>query len=358
MKKLFVTVSVIFLLLFGIATISASADRYTELPITMNQNRGGIPSMFTMTDFEVYVYLNETPKYTKNASIYIEGEFNQGSSVNLAFYCYDASGNHIKTFTDTLAYDDVLWYYFEFDIPDVTATIEVGTAYPASWTNTYYYCKYMNVYSADGRVLGIHDILLPVYEKCGWHGPVTMWSLEGDAIEVPYNDVKAYQNVGWYLWEDYYYIDFTKSYNDLTRKGDYSAAFDAVDYALSELSGTYYESSLYSYKTKLMDAWREKINGPLAYCSHSVDKSNGNVSITFRNVSYKYITAFKIQFQCYDTFSNSIKDYNSYYYCDDAELYSGESMTYYWEGTPYNTDYIKNIRVTQVVYSDGTSWYR
>lgn len=317
-----------------------------------------------MTDFEVYVYPNESPKYTNDAYIYIAGDFNKGSSMTLSFYCYDSMGNHIKSFTDVMrssdfeSFEDGVWCQFDFDVPDVTASIEIGTAYPASWTNTYHYCKYINVYADDGRALGIHEMLLPVYEKCGWHGPVQMYALDGRSINVPYGDIAAYQKVGWYLWTDYTYQNFTKYYNDYTRKGDYASAFNLIESYTSDFTGTYYESSIHSYKTKLMDAWRKKVNGPLAYCSHYVDTGDGEVSITFRNVSYKYINAFKVTFSCYNTFGEYINDYYDYYYSDDAELPSGESKTYYWDGTPYNTDYIRNIRVTQVVYADGTSWYR
>ncbi len=365
MKKLLLSISAVFLVLFGAMTISASAARYTSLPITINQNRYGTTSMFTLTDFEVYVSLNETPKYTKTADIYVAGDFNQGSRLDLSFYCYDASGNHIGSYShiiyasDFEEYDDGTWAHVGLNIPDVAATIELGTAFPGSWSNTYFYCKYMNVHSADGRSLGIHDILLPVYENCGWYGPVTMYALDGREIEVPYNKVSSYQNVGWYLWEDYYYKVLFKDYYDrYMAEGDYNSAFDEIDWAIDTLVGTHYEKGLYTLKTQLMDTWRKKINCPLAYCWHEVDKSNGDLEIGFRNVSYKEITAFKIQFECYDTFSDRIYDSNSYYYCDDAQLLSGEYASWEWEGTPYDTDYVRNIRVTQVVFSDGTSWYR
>ena len=366
MKKVFLTISTIFLMLFCLMTISASATRYTELPVSLNHYHYGSSSTFTITDFEIYISPNETPKYTNNADIYIEGFFNQGTIMDLTFYCYNASGNHLKTINQTMysydfeEYDDNrLWCHFNFDIPDVTASIEVCTTYPGSWSNSYHYCKYMNVYSDDGRALGIHDLLLPVYENCGWHGPVWMYSADGREIEVPYYDIAAYQKVGWYLWEDYCYNhSFIPYYNSCISSGNYSDAFYGIEWAIEDLAGTYYESSLYSYKTNLMDAWRKKINGPLAYCSHYVDKSNGDVAITFRNVSYKYITAFKIQFDCYDTFGDYINDYYDYYYVENAELPSGEFSEYEWDGPPYSTDYIRNIRVTQVVYSDGTSWYR
>jgi len=366
MKKLFLAISTIFLVLFGAMTISASAARYTELPITMNQSYNGFESMFTMTDFDIEVYSNDSPKYTNNVYGWVEGQFNKGSNMTLVFYCYDASGNHISTHTQDISYDseyeDYSYYSFDFNVPDVTASVEIGTAYPGSWSNTYHYCKYMNVYADDGRALGIHDLLLPVYEKCGWHGPVWMYALDGREILVPYCDIAAYQKVGWYLWPDYCYSSFVKDYNEYTKNGDYDSAFYEVEWAISQLNGTYYESSVYSYKTKLMDAWRKKINGPLAvtddYVFYDEEEYDTGVRIYFRNVSYKTIKAFRVQFECYDVFGNYEEDYIDYYYEDNTWLASGEEESYYWSGLPYGTDHIKNIRVTQVVYSDNTYWYK
>ena len=362
MKKLFLSISAVFLVLFGAMTISVSAARYNSLPITINQYYYGSTTLFTLTDLEVYVDLNESPKYTKTASIYVSGEFNKGSSVALSFYFYDASGKHIASTTKTIyssdfeGYEDgTEWAYVEFNIPDVAATLEVGTSYPGSWSNTYYYCKYMNVHSDDGRALGIHDMLLPVYENCGWHGPVTMYALDGRATEVPYCDIKAYQKVGWYLWEDYYYISFKKDFDSYMRNGNYSSAFYLVNNAISELTGTSYESTLYFYKTNVMDSWRAKTNGPLAYCSSYVS-SNSQAYITFRNVSYKTVKAYKVQFDCYDVFNTYLG--TRYYQVTNNWISSSDTLSLYYNNVPSKTDHIANIKVTQVVYSDGTSWYR
>ena len=198
--------------------------------------------------------------------------------------------------------------------------------------------------------------MLPVYENSGWHSTEWMYSLDGDSIEVPYCDINAYKKVGWYLWPDYYYHSFKNNYDSLTRQGNYADAFNSVESAISELSGTYYESSLYSYKTKLMDAWRKKNNGPLAYSSSYV--SNGKASITFRNVSYKTIKAFKFQFDCYDVFGYFVGSGTKYYSVTNAYISSSFDQTYTCSNLPGQTDNIKNLKITQVVYSDGTFWYR
>lgn len=363
MKKLLLSFSTVFLVLFTLLSLSASAERYNYLPITMNQYNYGSASTFTMTGFEIYISPSDTTLYSNSADVYIAGNFNNGSSMYLTFYCYDASGNHIKTINDTMYssdfedYDDGTWCYFDLEIPDVTASIEVVATYPGSWSNTYYYCNYMNVYSADGRVMAIPDLLLPVYENCGWYGPVDMYSLDGRNISVPYCDINKYKAVGWYLWEDYCYIDYKGQYDYSYMHGEYQTAFHIADSAASILSGTYYESEFYAMKTKAMDAWRKKANAPLVATS-SYASSNGDININFTNVSYKTIKAFKLNFDCYDVFGNYIEDYNDYYYVDSTWMSSGDSDTFTWDGTPYETDHIGNLRITQVVYSDNTHWYR
>lgn len=361
MKKILLTISIAFLMLLGMLSISASAERYTEFPVTVYQSLNGYESKFLLKDLEIYVYPNEEPKYTNSAEIYVYGDFMQGNSVTLNFDCYDANGNYIESIIKILDVSDVInvensnFYSFYFDIPDVTASVEIGTVYPAAWTNTYYHCKYINVYSDDGRIMGIQDLLLPVYENCGWHATEWMYSLDGRAIEVPYCDVEAYKAVGWYLWPDYHYITFFDEQQEYLQNGDYVSAFNNLEYILNDLEGTYYEQSLYDYKTQLMDTWRARINSPLAYCSSYV--YDGDVTITFRNVSYKTIKAFKLQFDCYNVFNEYLSSSYKNYIVEDAWIYPSESAYYTWGSIPYKTDHIGNVRVTQVVYSDGTSWY-
>jgi hypothetical protein len=82
--------------------------------------------------------------------------------------------------------------------PMETASVEFEAKNPGSWNNSYYYCRYENVYADDGRVMGVHDLLVPNYELVGWHGNVELYSLDGRTIEVPYPEVSAYKKVGWY----------------------------------------------------------------------------------------------------------------------------------------------------------------
>lgn len=218
------------------------------------------------------------------------------------------------------------------------------------------------LYALDGRTLVVEDSQIGIYTApgMGWfkEKPVTMYSADGRTLVVSTDRVEAHKAVGWYLWHDYYYHhDFKKNYEYFTSNENYSSAFYVIKNAISYLSGTYYEPSIYSYKTNLMDAWRKKENAPLAYISSSCN-NDGDVTINFMNVSYKTIKAFKVEFDCYDIFGSHLNSKYGYYYVKDTWLLSGENNTYTWSGPPDNTNHIKNIRVTQVVYSDDTYWYR
>ena len=363
MKKTLISFAILLFAIIGLFSVSASAQRFTQLPITINGSSSSYtPKLFTLTDFKIGVVPDTTQRYMNTAQVTIYGEFNKGSSLTLRFTCFDASGNHLRTINRELYQSNFIKddsgasrAYMEFPIPDVTASIEMGSATPGSWNNTYYYCKYMNVYSSDGRAMGIHDLLLPVYENCGWYGPVTMYALDGRTTEIPYSAVEEYKSAGWYTYEDYCYTLFTQNYDSYTHTGNYSSAFYCIEDAISNLAGTYYENSLYTYKTNLMDAWRKKINGPLAICSDFV--AAGNLNVTFRNVSYKTIIALKIQLDCYDVFDDYIKDYYDYYYYTGINIKPGEAKTLSWDDIPYKTNRVRRLRVTQAVYSDGTSWY-
>ena len=207
MKKFLLTIVASMMMLFAFLTISASADRHTQLPITMYQTSNYMDTLFTLDDFYIFVSPDDDVKYTNLAHIGLVGKFNQGSQITFIFYSYDSNGNHI----DTDEVEVSKWYNLGLDeihlianinIPDVAAFIEVGTAYPGSWSHTYFYNEYTNVCAKDGRVLGIPKLLVPAYEAVGWHHTEVLYALDGRTLEVPYYNIEAYQKVGWYLKED------------------------------------------------------------------------------------------------------------------------------------------------------------
>ena len=80
-----------------------------------------------------------------------------------------------------------------------------------------------------------------------------------------------------------------------------------------------------------------------------------NVHIEFRNISYKPIIAFRLTYDCYDVFNDYQESYYDYYYIKNIYLDSGESAYYYWyPGAGSDVHHIKNVKITEVVFADGT----
>lgn len=82
------------------------------------------------------------------------------------------------------------------------------------------------------------------------------------------------------------------------------------------------------------------------------------LTLYFRNLSYKKIVAYKVKFDCYNIFGNYESTYYDYYYDDSANLDIAGSTGATW--TLYGADSVntvKNIRVFEIVYEDGTKWY-
>ena len=368
MKKLLFILSAAFILTVGLFSFSASAERTTWTPVSLCENNVKGGDVFTITKWDIYkpYLLSGENQYKKSLDFDVYGYFGNSTSANgsmdFILYCYDSSGNHIDTQYFTITAEDYDSYIYEygsyqsFIVPDVTASVEIAARYPGSWSNTLFKSEYRNVWSADGRVMAIPTLMLPVYENVGWYGDVELWALDGRYIEVPYPDAEKYKQVGWYEYNDYRIRTFRTSYKQNLAAKDYSAIMIDVEDYLYDLEGTQYAQELYAAKTYAMDAWRKESNAPLAVYSNSVYQSSGDtiINLSVRNISYKTVKAFRIGFTCYDVFGRVVMVYSDYY-TDDTWLLPSESETYTWERYGDDIEYISEPEIMQVVYSDNTS---
>lgn len=358
MKKVFRVLTLVFGIVI-LNIISASADRMTELPITVVNDNGSAQVYYTITDVAIEsINFSSWEKYMNDINFKIDGYFTgSAKEIPMQMLCYDAEGNYLfnygfKIYSGRNAY--------QFTVPDVTASVEFVAKDPAAWSNTYYYCKYKNVYSDDGRAMGVHDLLVPVYETVGWHSDVAMWTKDGKMLAVPYCDVATYKVAGWMDETEYDIFNFRKEYGEYLGVKDYNAVMNLADSYSDYLDGTIYQDEIYVAKTYAMDQLRKAVNGPLAVVNQYVS-SDGNAQIYFRNVSYKDIKAIRIQFECCDVFGRIIKSNDTY---EVAKMYlpSSEATGLVFEinnrGNAGIIENIRNIKILQVVYSDGTSWYR
>lgn len=308
----------------------------------------------------------------ENGTLYID--VHESDVITDDFYVryYDINGNPINNGTygsEYIFYNSYNKKYYITDLPTNAAALYITkSSYDVnfetiSYDNVYYFCNYITMYSDDGRSIQVPELQFNQYEAVGWRKPVTMYAADGRNIKVPHYQVDAYKAVGWYDALGYaYHFAIVPEFNNYYSVKDYDNAMYLIDLFMEYYTNTEYEQSLISMKNKAMDAWRKQTNGPLAYTGYSVSENSigtPEVTLNFTNVSYKKVVAFKVKFDCYNIFGSYESSYYDYYYTDSADLNSAESASYTW--TLYGADSVntvKNIRVTEVVYSDGTKWYR
>lgn len=385
MKKFFLTFILVMSAFLSIAALSASAERYYSLPITMTQaeshDEGYVPeTYFTLTDFNTkptYDYSISNSDEERQIYLKLFGYFSNSGSSTFWFnlHCYDISGNHIAT-RDFSIYD---WgdgvYSTTLVIPELTAFIELESKQPSSWSNTYYYGNYRNIWSADGRVMAIPELQLPLYEAVGWYGDITLYSIDGRTINVPYPEVEAYKKVYWYDYQTYLILKFRNDYSYNLSIKNYNAIFEDIERLLYDtyLGGSQYEQELYTAKTYTMDMWRNQANTPLVctdyeYNEYSNWEYDPHFTAMFRNISYKTIVEFTYCVTYKTSYGTNKTKYITMLGEDNEEEFPvippGSELFYGHTrhvevledfGGNSTIDISKPI-VTKVIFTDGTVW--
>lgn len=206
------------------------------------------------------------------------------------------------------------------------------------------------VYSAEtGYCCMVTDEERPFYLNAGWY--------ESKEAAIQAIDLKLQESVDKIILSAEAYAS----------EGAYDLALTALRAASDEFdSGDTYYTSLMEKQRIIADAWRDSSSCPIGATSYSISRDvigNPEATIQLWNLSYKTITAFKIQFDCYDAFGAPSRAYDGSYtfrgYSDSEELapldYTQATWTLYVQD---NTKTIRNIRITQIMFSDGTSWGR
>ena len=134
-----------------------------------------------------------------------------------------------------------------------------------------------------------------------------------------------------------------------------------VQDALDKLENTNseYVSMLYYLRTQVTDAWRTAANSPLGFVNYWFTEKDGKklIVIEYRNVSNSRIQSFRINFDICDSAGNIIETNSGSYYVDKLEMTPCEKKRAAWvvkSGSAAAS--IKNLKVTEVVFSDGSSW--
>lgn len=258
------------------------------------------------------------------------------------------------------------------------------------------------MYAADGRQLLVSGDEIAAFQEVGWYlqPPVLMYAGDGRTLYVSGDEVEAYQNVGWYLepvctvyapydrtfvvptWQVQAYVDvgwyttFDEAlYNEVVpvikqamADGDYNLAVNQCDYALNRFQeyGTVFYDDIWGNRYAAMDAWRASVRQPVVVLSSYVTESNGTETavLTLKNISYKTVAAIELEFNCYDVFMDPVRYYgsgSSLCRCTakDMYLFTLGTQTWNWKLYGYNdAEYVRNIYITRVAFTDGTVWER
>ncbi len=364
-KKILLLLSTCVLLII-LFTVSASAERSTLLPTTMLQGSSGLSyDGAFLTEFEIYPgTLTGAPEnkhsVTLSLKFYYYDRFYNADDYSL--YCYDAFGNYLDTVNigylsrNTASY----WkdsYVKELSIPEATASVEL---FSKNCANTYFYNPYSNVYGPDGTAYGVPTLLIPLYEAQGCKREVEVFTLDlTSTIKISPYQVDYYRTLGYYQLDEWAYLNAINYKNEYLAVSNYNAATGCLLAYTEYMPNGQFAPQINQEILTLMDKWRAKIKSPLAVLSYKVGEeySTPYATIYFKNISYKKIIAYKIKFDCYNIFGEYERTYYSTYFDDDANIpMLGE---YYATWDLYGADSVhtvKNIRVVEVVFEDGTKW--
>ncbi len=375
-KLLFIMVFMLFCAMFA---VSSSAERFTNQPVTLaiadgeQRNAAGEYAplqedvYLTITDMEIttpYYFVESENTYMKNLGVYIDGTVSHvNSRLDLVMHCYDKNGNWVIDYDfgfspETASFNGIFMDVLIGADMDI-ASVEFAAKTPGGWDNSYYYYRYENVYADDGRVMGVHELLVPNYELVGWHGNVVLYSLDGREIEVPYPDVSAYKKVGWYDWDEKAIILFREDFKENLAAGDYDIIIDDANWLLGWLETDRYVAEVKALRKQAIDAWRKEEGGvPLATLYDIENNEDGTADIIFwmYNLSDKPIVAFRMEFSCHDIFGRTVDEVAGYY-SDSEYIEPGQYSKGTWSLDSVKTDYIGNYKMNQVVFSDRTSWF-
>lgn len=198
--------------------------------------------------------------------------------------------------------------------------------------------------------------LLLVLSLCALSADATtMYAGDGRSIDVPESQINEWRNVGWYTSDDIYTKIIQPNYHICKNAYDYAGMIELVNAYLPLTYGTIHESSMYAIRTEAMDLWRIGSGKPIGIAKATI-KNGNTIGATFFNVCYLPIIEFEFCYTCYDAQGNQMQSEYSGLRHNATPLLPG--VAYYIDGYlgAQNVSYLDNLRITRVVFADGTEW--
>lgn len=233
----------------------------------------------------------------------------------------------------------------------------------------------ITMYGPDGATKEVLAEEVSKYELEGWSTKdpnakyTTLYRHDGTTKEVLASEAQAHKNQGWYPAFDeavYSYAAFGDGADvlgatTLLENKRYELAFNMVQNAIAKIENTEseYVSMLYYLRSSVIDTWRQAANSPLGFINYWFNDKDGRRMIVFeyRNVSNSRIQSFKINFDICDKDDNVIETNSGSYFVSNLQMTPCEKKRVAWYiESGEEAVAIKNLKVTEVVYSDGTKW--
>lgn len=281
--------------------------------------------------------------------------------------------------SDVSAYLAVGWYKNYYD------TVTRLCAYDSTSAS---HVKYITVFKAEvpawvavGWSENYVDLLTTVYGFTGFNDEISELRVYKarlqsflnygfytslDALVDAYVRAKEYEYILNALSNGYYkYLENSAEEVLVTMKNNRSSNSNTKYY----VQGDWYYTSLDvdgSQRKRVLKTLYNGKGSPLVSLGYDITYSNGTpeVSIKFINAGSKIITAFELEFNCYDAYGSATSDYSWASskisgYTDNANMKSGEIETFTWTlDENKRTKTIKNLIIKRVAFSDGTTWKR
>lgn len=237
--------------------------------------------------------------------------------------------------------------------------------------------QFVTLYNEKGESIRVSLAEVSKYETAGWTKTnpnsknVTAYSYDGTNIsttQIPEDKRNDYKNQGWYTTEEeaiYAYAAFgnaeTEGATKLLENKKYELAFRLVQNAIEKIEGSdsEYVSMLYYLRSSITTAWREAANSPLGFINTWFSEKDGKSIVVFeyRNVSNSRIQSFRINFDICDKNGDVIETNSGSYYVNNLEMTPCDKKRVAWViKSGDSAASITNLKVTEVVFSDGTKW--
>ena len=252
-----------------------------------------------------------------------------------------------------------------------------GEIHPSSssYSLTSASAEFVTMYNEDGVSKKVPIDEVAKYELAGWTTKtaekvvMTVYNNNGETKEIAKEDYKDYMSQGWYSAYDeavYAYAAFgdgkdVPGASKLLEDKKYELAFNMVKDALDKIEDTQseYVSMLYYLRTSITDTWRAAANSPLGFINYwFTDRGEKRFAIfEYRNISNSRIKYFRINFDICNDKGEIIETNSGAYFVDNLQLVPCDKTRVGWEAkTGSSATTIKNVKVKEVRFSDGTVW--